>query len=75
MTRNPPIALWEIPEPDEFGTEIENQRVVEAIPNPGEKGMHFEEDSLLTKLIQLRISVEKSSGNELIEDAHGYRWK
>ena len=46
--------------------------MVEAIPNPREKRMHFEEDSFLTKLIQLRISIEESGGDELIEDTHGY---
>lgn len=33
--------------------------------------MHFEEDAFLTELVQLWIAVEKASGDELIEDAHG----
>lgn len=32
--------------------------------------MHFEEDALLAELVQLRIAVEKSGGDELVEDAH-----
>ena len=43
--------------------------MVEAIEDPGEKGVHFEEDTLLAELVELRVAVEKASGDELVEDA------
>ena len=45
------VALWQVPEPYEFGNEIGEQGMVEAIQDPGEKAVHFEESSLLAKLV------------------------
>lgn len=75
MTGDLTIALGQVPEPDEFGTKVEDEGVIEAIPNPGEKRVHSEKDPLLTKLIQLGVSIKKSGGDELVEDTHGYGWK
>ena len=37
--------------------------------------MHFEEDALLTELVELWVAVEEASGDKLVEDAHGQWWK
>lgn len=33
--------------------------------------MHFEKDALLTELVELWVAVEETSGDKLVEDAHG----
>ena len=43
--------------------------MVEAVEDPGEEGMHFEEDALLAELVELRVAVEEARGYELVEDA------
>lgn len=47
--------------------------MVEAVEDPREEGMHFEEHTLLAKLIQLWISVKKASRDELVENSHDKR--
>jgi hypothetical protein len=37
--------------------------------------VHFEEGILLSELVQLRISVQQASRDELIEDTHHKWWK
>lgn len=61
VTCNLAVTLWEIPVPNQLGYEVSDKGVVEAIEDPREKGMHFEKHSLLTKLIELGISVKKAS--------------
>ncbi len=41
------VALGEVPVPDELGDEIRDEGVIEAVENPGEKGVHLEEDTFL----------------------------
>lgn len=65
------VALWQVVVEDAFADEIGEERVVEAVANPGPEGVHFEEDAFLAELIKLRVSVEETSGDELVEDAHG----
>ena len=48
--------------------------MVEAIGDPRPERMHFEEDSFLAKLVELRIAVKKASGDELVENAHD-KWR
>ena len=64
------IALREVPIPDQLGDEVGEQRMVEAVTNPGEEGAHPEEDSFLAQTVELRIAVKKAGGYELVEDAH-----
>lgn len=47
--------------------------MIEAIKNPRPEGVHFEENPLLAKLVQLWIAIEKASANELVEDTEHKR--
>ena len=49
--------------------------MVEAIEDPGKERVHLEEDPFLPQLVELRVSVEESGGNELVEDTHDKRRK
>lgn len=44
--------------------------MVEAIEDPGEEGVHLEEDALLPELVELRVAVQQAGRDELVEDAH-----
>ena len=44
--------------------------MVEAIEDPGEEGVHFEEHAFLAEAIELRVAVEEPGGDELVEDSH-----
>jgi hypothetical protein len=48
--------------------------VVEAVGNPRPETVPLEEHSFLSELVQLGISVQKSSGDELITDSHR-KWR
>lgn len=63
------VALWKIPKPDELRDEIEDQGVVETIDNPAEEGVHLEENTLLTELIELRVPIEQASRDILVKDS------
>ncbi len=69
------VALGEVPVPDELGDEIRDEGVIEAVENPGEKGVHLEEDTFLAELVELGVAVEEAGGDELVEDAHDERGK
>ena len=45
--------------------------MIKAVQDPRPERMHFEKDAFLTELVQLWIAVKKTSGYELIENAHG----
>ena len=75
MTCGLSIALGQIKVLDEFGEDVEDERVVEAISDPGEEGVHLEECVLLTDLVELGVAVEEAVGDELIEDTHCERGK
>jgi len=47
--------------------------VIEAVEDPRPERMHLEENTLLAKLIKLRIAVKQSGRDELVEDAD-YKW-
>lgn len=49
--------------------------MVEAVEDPGEEGVHLEEDALLAELVELGVAVEKAGGDELVEDAHDQWWE
>jgi hypothetical protein len=74
MAGNATVGLWHVPEPDEFGNYIGDQGVVEAIENPTEEGVHFEEDAFLAQLVKLGITIEKAGGDELVENSHRHGW-
>lgn len=65
------VALRQIPVPDELRGKVRDEGMVEAVQDPGPERVHFEEDSLLTELVQLWVAVEEPSGDELVENAHG----
>ncbi len=44
--------------------------MVEAVENPGEERVHLEEGTFLAELVQLGISVEQASRDELVDYAH-----
>ena len=67
----PAVRLGLIRVPDAFGQDVGEQRMEEAVDDPADKGVVSEKDVLLPKSIELRISVEESRRDELIEDAHG----
>lgn len=71
MARDLAVALGEVILPDVDRSEVEDQGMIEAVQDPGEEGMHLEEDSLLAQSIELRIAIEEAGVDELIEDAHG----
>lgn len=70
-----PVTLGEIPEPDELGDEIGEERMVETIEDPGPENVHLEKDAFLSELVKLWISVEEASRDELIEDTDYKRWE
>ena len=70
MAGYPAVILGRVPEPDEFGDKVCNERVVEAVEDPGEEGVHFEEHSSLAKLVKLGVAVEEARRNELVENTH-----
>ena len=43
--------------------------MVEAVENPGEEGVHLEEDTFLAELVELGVAVKEAGGDELVEDA------
>lgn len=43
--------------------------MVEAVEDPGEEGVHVEEDTALGELVELWVAVEKAGADELVEDA------
>jgi hypothetical protein len=47
--------------------------MVEAVSNPGPKGVHFEENAFLAKLVELGVAIKEAGGDELVEDSHGDR--
>lgn len=49
--------------------------MVESVSDPGPEGVHPEESSFLSQSVQLRISIEQSGRDELIEDANGKWWE
>ena len=69
MARDFAVALGKVPVPDELGDKVGDERVVEAVEDPGEERVHFEKDTLLAELIELRVAVEEAGRDELIEDA------
>src|SRR5690349_17203140 len=71
MTGDFAVALREIIKEDCLGDEIGEEGVVEAVSDPREEAVHLEKDTLLAKLVQLRIPVQEPGRDELIEDAHG----
>ena len=44
--------------------------MVEAVKNPCEECVHSEKNAFLAKLVELRVAIEETSRNELIEDTH-----
>lgn len=46
----------------------------EPIQDPGPEAVFLEEETLLAQLVQLRIPVQQSGGNVLVEDSHG-KWR
>lgn len=73
MTRNLSVTLWEIVEVDELGEDVEEERMVEAVNEPGPEAALLEEDSLLAELIELWVAIQETSADELIEDSHDER--
>ena len=70
MPSNFAVALRQIPVPDELGGNVKEKRVVEAVENPREECVHSEENALLPELVELRVTIEETSRDELIEDTH-----
>jgi hypothetical protein len=68
VSSNLTITLWQIIQEDEFRYKVENKRVVETVCYPAEERMHSEEHTLLTELVELRVSIEQTSRDVLIED-------
>ena len=73
MTGNRTISLNSIVPPDEFGEDVENYGVIERVCDPGDEGMHFEKGILLSQLIELRVSVQETSRDKLVEYADHQR--
>lgn len=69
------IALGKIPKPDELRYEVREKRMVEPIKDPGPKRMHLEEDTFLSELVQLRVTIEQASRNELVENPYHNGWE
>ena len=69
-----PVRKYAVVPEDGDADEVEHQTVVEAIADPRPEVVRLEEDALLTELIQLRISIEQSCIDKLIEDAQHERW-
>ena len=53
--------------------DIRQDRMVEPVRNPAPKAMHAKEDALLRELVKLRIAIQQSRGDELVEDANRER--
>ena len=51
------ITLREIPKPDKLGEDVSDERVIEAVKDPGEEGRHFEEHAFLAELVELWVAV------------------
>lgn len=68
MTGDLAITLGEIVQEDGLRDEVQDERVVEAIGNPAPEGMHLEENTLLTELVELWVTVEQACADELIEN-------
>ena len=49
--------------------------MVESVENPRPERMHLKENAFLPKLIQLRVTIEKASRNELVKDPYHKRGK
>ena len=75
MTRDFPIGLHEIVVEDPFGEDVCDKRMVEAVCDPGDEGVHAKEGAALTKLVELWVAVEEAGGDELVVDAHDKRGK
>lgn len=59
------------------GQEVENTHdtVVKRIPDPKEKPYGSEEVILLTQVIELWVSIEHTSRDELVENTNDQRWE
>jgi hypothetical protein len=68
------ITLRKIVVPNQLGCKVQQERMVEAIKNPGEERMHLEKDTFLSELIKLGISIEEAGRDELIKDSHD-KWR
>ncbi len=44
--------------------------MVEAVQNPCKEGMHFEENTALAELVELRIAIKEPGRYELVKYAH-----
>ena len=69
------VGLNKVIVEDAFGEDVGDERVVEAVGNPGNEGVHAEEDAALAKLVELWVAVEEAGGDELVIDAHDERGK
>lgn len=49
--------------------------MIEAIQYPGEERMRLEEDTFLTKLVELRVAIEQTRRDVLIKDTEYERWQ
>lgn len=49
--------------------------MIEAVRDPGEEGVHLEEDTTLRELVELRVAVQEAGGDKLIKDAEDERWE
>lgn len=67
------VTLGQVTPPDQFRGEVKQNGMVKSITDPRKERVHLEECVLLAKLVQLWISVKKTSRNELIKDAHSKR--
>lgn len=63
------IRQYQIAAIDGSGDVVDYEGVVEAVANPRPEGGHAEENAALGEGVELGISVEEASRDELVEDA------
>lgn len=71
----PAVALDEIIWPEKLAPDVDHERVVDSVGNPGDKDAQSEELISLAKGIELRVAVEQASRDELVKNAHCKRWQ
>lgn len=62
------VALDTIVDPEEGAANVEQERVVDRVGDPGGKDALVEEAVALTKVVELGIAVKQAGGDKLVED-------
>lgn len=69
------VALGEIIRPEKLAPDVDHERVVDSVGDPGEKDAQSEELISLPEGIELRVAVEQASRDELVQNTHRKRWQ